>query len=156
MEMNQKALAKAGEIVNAKAGFIGGSMEGYVSLALMDEDGYPVITTISIAKADGIKWLTFVPGSQRNSVKRAKMCSRACVCINSRHYHISLVGTVEVLTDAKSKADNWQEPLGEYWSGPDEADYCVLRFTTQRYTIYLIDKDFESGEIEHSGVLPHL
>ena len=79
--MNQKAVAKANEIVNAKSGFVGGGMEGYVSLALINENGYPAITTISIAKADGIKWLTFVPGSERNSVKRANKCNRACVCI---------------------------------------------------------------------------
>ncbi len=149
--MNQKAIKKAHEIVNAKSDFVGGGMEGYVSLALIDEDGYPVITTISIAKADGIKWLTFVPGSERNSVKRANKCNRACVCINSRYYHISLVGTIEVLTDVESRKDNWQEPLREYWSGPEEADYCVLRFTTERYTIYLIDKDFEGGEIQEKG-----
>jgi len=77
--MNKAVIAKANEIVNAKANFIGGGMGGYVSLAQMSENGYPIITTISIAKADGIKWLTFVPGSERNSVKRACQCNRACV-----------------------------------------------------------------------------
>jgi general stress protein 26 len=151
--MNQKAIAKASEIINTKSGFIGDGMDGYVSLALIDEDGSPVITTISIARADGVKWLTFVPGSGRNSVKRASKCNRACVCLNSRSYHISLVGTIEVLTDAESKRDNWMEPLKAYWNIPEEADYCVLRFTTERYTIYLIDQDFEHGEIQVSGSL---
>lgn len=149
--MNEKVITKASEIVNAKSGFIGDGMDGYVSLALINENGYPVITTISIAQADGIKWLTFVPGSKRNSVKRANMCNRACVCINSRYYHISLVGSIEVLTDAESKKDNWQQPLSAYWDGPEEADYCVLRFTTEHYTIYLIDKDFAGGEIHEKG-----
>ena len=151
--MNQKAVEKANEIINAKSGFIGQGMEGYVSLALLDENDYPIITTISIAKADGINCLTFVPGSKRNSVKRANRCNRASVCINSRYCHISLVGTIEVLTDEKSKKDNWQKPFEEYWSGPEEADYCVLRFTTKYYTIYLIDKDFEGGEIQERGSL---
>ena len=152
--MNQKVIAKANEIVNAKSNFIGGGMDGYVSLALIDDKGYPVITTISIAKADGINWLTFVPGSERNSVKRASKCNRACVCINSRCYHISLVGNIEILTDAESKIDNWMEPLKEHWDGPEVADYCVLRFITEHYTIYLIDNDFEGGEIQESGLLP--
>ncbi len=151
--MNTKVIAKANEIVNGKSGFIGGGMDGWVSLALIDDNGYPVITTISIAKANGINWLTFVPGSGRNSVKRASKCNRACVCINSRYYHISLVGTVDILTDANSKKDNWMEPLKEYWNGPEEADYCVLRFTTEQYTIYLIDKDFENGEIQERGFI---
>ena len=149
--MNQEVIAKANEIVNAKSNFIGDGMDGYVSLALIDENGHPVITTISIAKADGIKWLTFVPGSERNSVKRADKCNRACVCINSRCYHISLIGKIEVLTDAESKKDNWMEPLKKYWAGPETADYCVLRFVTEHYTIYLIDNDFEGGEIQESG-----
>jgi len=149
--MNEAVIAKANEIVNAKANFIGGGMEGYVSLAQINENGFPVITTISIAKADGIKWLTFVPGSERNSVKRARQCNRACVCINAEHYHISLVGTMEVLTDAESKKENWMEPFKAYWEGPETAGYCVLRFTTESYTIYLIDSEFEGGEIHERG-----
>lgn len=149
--MNPKAIEKANEIINGKSGFVGGGMEGYVSLALIDEHDDPVITTISIARADGIRWLTFVPGSDRNSVKRASRCNRACVCINSRHYHISLVGSIEILTDAQSKRDNCMEPLRAYWDGPEEADYCVLRFTTEHYTIYLIDSDFEGGEVQERG-----
>ena len=151
--MNPKIFAKASKIINSKSNFIGGGMDGFVSLAQIDESGYPVITTVSIAKADGIKWLTFVPGSERNSVKRACNCNRACVCLNSRFYHISLVGNIEVLTDAESKRDNWMAPLGAYWDGPDAADYCVLRFVTERYSIYLIDNDFEGGEIEARGFL---
>jgi len=73
------------------------------------------------------------------------------VCINVGQYHISLVGIVEVLTDAESKKDNWMEPFKAYWEGPETADYCVLRFTTESYTIYLIDDDFESGEVHERG-----
>jgi PhnB protein len=58
------------------------------------------------------------------------------------------VGTVEILTDMETKKDMWQEPLKEYWSGPEDPDYCVLRFSTERYNLYIVD-----GEMEAKGTL---
>ena len=143
--MNEEAIAKAGEIINARTDFIGGGMEGYATLTLIDEDGYPASTTVTISKADGIKWLTFLSGLSANPAKRISKCNRACVCLSSSKYHISLQGTVEVLTDMKSKKENWQELMGEYygdkWENPD---YCVLRFATERYNIYIVDGDLEA------------
>ena len=142
--MNQETIAKAGEIINAKTGYIGDGMEGYATLTLIDENGYPASTTVTISKADGIKWLTFLSGLNENITKRAQKCNRACVCLSSSKYHISLQGTVEILTDMETKRDMWQEPLKEYYSGPEEPDYCVLRFITERYNIYIVDGDLEA------------
>jgi general stress protein 26 len=128
--MSQETIAKAGEIIGAKTGYIGGGMEGYAALALIDENGYPTASTLTIAKADGIKWLTFCTSLSRDSVKRIGKCNRASVCVNSSEYNITLVGTVEVLTDADTKKDMWFPPMEGQWSGADDPEFCVLRFTT--------------------------
>jgi general stress protein 26 len=136
--MKQEIIAKAAEIIRGKTGYIGGGMEGYATLALIDENGFPTASTLTIAKADGINWLTFNTSLDRNSVKRINKCDRASVCINSSQYNITLVGTVEVLTDPETKRDMWFPVMEGQWSGPDDPQYCVLRFTTKRYSIFIL------------------
>jgi general stress protein 26 len=137
--MTKEIIAKASEIISAKTGYIGGGMEGYATLALIDENGYPTASTLTIAKADGIKWITFCTSPDANKVKRIEKCNRASVCINSNEYNITLVGTIEVLTDEETRKDNWlpaMEGLGQ-WSGYDDPAFCVLRFTTERYSLFI-------------------
>ena len=135
--MKQEIIEKASEIINSKTGYIGGGMEGYAALALIDEDGYPSASTLTIAKADGIKWLTFNTSLGRNTVKRINECNRGSVCINSSEYNITLVGTLEVLTDPDTKKEMWYPQMEGQWSGPDDPEYCVLRFTTERYSLFV-------------------
>ncbi|MCL2148520.1 MAG: pyridoxamine 5'-phosphate oxidase family protein [Methanomassiliicoccaceae archaeon] len=135
--MDKDIIAKAGEIIDSKTGYIGGGMGGYAALALIDEDGRPTASTLTIAKADGIKWVTFCTSLGRDSAKRAGRCGRASVCVNSSEYNITLVGRVEVLTDPEVKRDMWFPPMEGHWSGPDDPDYCVLRFTTERYSLFV-------------------
>ena len=139
--MDQKIIAKAEEIINSKTGYIGNGMGGYAALALIDENGYPTASTLTIAKAGGIKWLSFNTSLDRNSVKRIKKCNRASVCINSNEYNITLVGTVEVLTDTDTKKEMWFPPMEEQWSGHDDPEYCVLRFSTERYSLFIDYKE---------------
>jgi general stress protein 26 len=136
-KMNQDIIKKAGEIINSKTGYIGGGMEGYAVLALIDENGYPTASTLTIAKADGIKWLTFNTSLDRDSVKRINKCNRSSVCINSSEYNITLVGKIEVLTDPDTKNDMWFPVMEGQWNSPDNPDYCVLRFTTERYSLFV-------------------
>ena len=131
----------------SKTGYIGGGMEGYCTLALIDEDGYPSASTLSISKADGIKWLAFLSGIKSNKAKRIGKCNRGSVCINSSSYNITLVGTLEILTDPNTKNEMWQEPLREIYSGPDDPEYCVLRFSTERYNIFFADGTSAKGTL---------
>ena len=137
--MNQAVISRAEKLIVSKTGYIGGGMEGYCALALIDEDGYPSASTLTISKADGIKWLTFLSGLKSNKAKRIDKCNRGSVCINSPKYNITLVGTLEVITEPDIKNEMWQAPLGNMYSGPDDPEYCVIRFTTQRYNIFFDD-----------------
>jgi len=141
--MNHGIIAKAAEIIKKKAG---AGNEGYCGFASIDENGYPVVSTISVSKADGIKWLTFASSLESDRAKRVKKCSRASVCINSAEYHISLVGTAEIITDPQVKKEMWYDGLEYHFSGADDPDFSVLRFTTERYNIYFSDDDsFDAG-----------
>ncbi|MCL2405567.1 MAG: pyridoxamine 5'-phosphate oxidase family protein, partial [Defluviitaleaceae bacterium] len=124
-----------------KSGYVGGGMEGYAVLALLDENGYPTASTLTIAKADGINWLTFCTSPDSNKAMRVGTCNRASVCISTSEYNITLVGTAEIITDEASKKASWLPQMANTWSGPHDPSFCVLRFNTQRYNIYFADND---------------
>jgi len=155
--MNQEILARAGAVIAAKAGYVGGGMEGYAVLALIDENGYPTASTLTIAKADGINWLTFATSPDSNKAKRIAACDRASVCLATSEYNISLVGTVEIVTDADTKKDMWFAPMAEMWSGPDDPGFYVLRFHTERYNLFFADDGSEAvGTLKSAEAKPVL
>jgi len=139
--MNQELIARAGAVIASKANYVGGGMEGYAVLALTDENGYPTASALTIAKADGINWLTFATSPDSNKAKRIAACSRASVCIATSEYNITLVGTIEIVTDAAVKQDNWFAPMAHMWSGPEDPAFCVLRFHTERYNLFFADDE---------------
>jgi len=140
--MSKKAIAKAEEIVKSKTAAV--NMGVGVTLSLLDHEGYPTTSTLSISKADGIRQITFGAFLDSNKAKRAKEDSRACVCIfdddyeSGAYYNITLVGDVEVVTDTETKKETWYEGLEEHFlGGIDDPDYCVLKFITKRYSLWV-------------------
>ncbi|MDR2107901.1 MAG: pyridoxamine 5'-phosphate oxidase family protein [Coriobacteriales bacterium] len=111
-------------------------------LALLDLDGFPTTSPITIAKNQGIEWLTFCTFLDGNKIKRIENCNRASVCLFSADpmYNISLVGKIEIITDPKVKNEMWYDDLQAHFSGPDDENYCVLKFITERYNLLF---DFE-------------
>ncbi len=131
--MHEEIIKQAGEIVQKNTG-----ENSYCVLALVDLDGYPTTSTITASKANGIKWLTFCTGLGSIRTNRIDKCNRASVCFNAEDYNITLVGTMEILTDLDIKKEMWYEGLTNHFSGPEDPSYCVLRFNTQRYNL-LVD-----------------
>lgn len=134
-----KTIEKANEIVNSRANYIGGGMEGIAIIALIDESGYPTASVKTISRADGINWLTFNTSPDAEAVGRIKKNKKASVCIASSEYNISLKGTFEILTDEATKKDNWFEPMADMWSGPEDPNHYILRFNTEAYNIFIVD-----------------
>lgn len=131
--MNQEVITRAGEIVQKRVG------EGsYCTMALIDFDGYPTASTITASKADGIRWVTFCTGIGANKPNRIRKCNQASICFNADDYNITLVGTIEIVTDPEVKKEMWYEGLANHFSGPEDTNYCVLRFTTESYNL-LVD-----------------
>lgn len=131
--MDRDIIQKAGEIINNNR-----RETGYCTLALIDADGYPTASTISASKSDGIKEITFCTALGNNKTERIGKCNRASVCFNGMDHNITLVGTIEVMTAPEIKKEMWYEGLSNHFSGPEDPNYCVLRFTTRRYNL-LVD-----------------
>lgn len=131
--MNQDIIKRAGEIVEKNTG-----EKSYCALALIDLDGYPTVSTITASKAEGIHWITFCTGLGGTRTDRVNQCNRASVCFHADDYNITLVGTIEVVTDPAVKKEMWYGGLVNHFSGPEDPGYCVLRFKTERYNL-LVD-----------------
>ncbi|MCL2409543.1 MAG: pyridoxamine 5'-phosphate oxidase family protein [Oscillospiraceae bacterium] len=142
--MNEKAITRASEIINAKKDYIGGGTD-FVVLSLIDDEGFPTSAPITLSKADGIKWLSFLGAIDSNKVKRIKNCNKACVNISTSDYNITLVGTIEVVTDLETKKQHWQDVFTEHHGAVDCPDHCAFVFTTKRYSIFFMD-DFTEAE----------
>ena len=139
--MNKEIISKSREIVEQNTG------EGtYCELALIDLEGYPTVSTITASKADGINWLTFCTGLGSDKSNRIKKCNRASVCFNSDEYNITLVGTMDIITDLDVKNEMWYGGLSNHFSGPQDPNYCVLRFKTERYNL-LVDWKEAKGRL---------
>jgi uncharacterized glyoxalase superfamily protein PhnB/general stress protein 26 len=151
--MNQKIITKAEEIINSKTA--AENMGAGVTLSLFDHEGYPTTSSISISKADGIRQILFGVGLSSNKGKRAKECSRASVCIfddnleEESYYNITLVGDVEIVTDPETKKEVWYEGLEPHFeNGINDPDYCVLRFTTKRYNLFIDFNETITGSFD--------
>ncbi len=129
--MHEEIIARASEIINNNLG-----EGGYCALGLIDLDGCPTVSTITASKADGIKSITFCTGFSYKT-ERIEKCNLASVCFNSPEYNITLKGTIEVLTDPVTKIEMWYEGLINHFSGPDDPNYCVLRFNTESYNLFV-------------------
>ena len=143
MNMNQHAITKAEALIKSKTAEV--NMGAGVTLSLLDHEGYPTTSTLSIAKADGIRQITFAATLDSNKAKRAKEDSRASICIfdddyeGGAYYNITLVGDVEIITDIETKKETWYEGLEPHFpnGGLSDPNYCVLEFTTKRYSLWV-------------------
>lgn len=102
-------------------------------LGSVDEQGFPNIKAVlQPRKREGIKTFYFTTNTSSMRVSQYLKNDRACIYFcDSRFFRgVMLRGTMEVLTDAASKAMIWQEGDTQYYpQGVTDPDYCVLRFT---------------------------
>ena len=133
----ENAIKKAGEIIRERSAFGTYRANLYCVLSQTGLDGRLTSSVITPSRADGIQWITFGTGLQSNKAKRIERDDRACVCFAADEYGIALRGRLEILTDAASKNENWYDGLANHFSGPDDPGYCVLKFHTETYSLFV-------------------
>lgn len=139
--MNQNMIAKAAEIIKENSAHGGKTGFGICTLSLIDSEGYPTASIVTPAKSDGINWITFGTMLDQNRAKRIAGCNRASICFGTAEYCINLVGEVEIFTSDEVKREMWYDGLGHHFTGSDDPNYCVVKFTTKRYKFFLDYED---------------
>jgi len=113
---------------------------------VIDEDGYPNVSTVSVLKPEGIHEAYFGTGPEGNKVKHLQKNSRACVCYHKGGDNITLVGEAEICTDQPTKSRLWESWFIEHFPlGETDPNYCIIKFTTKRVSLWV---DNESAEFK--------
>ena len=108
-------------------------------IASVDNGGYPNMKAmLPPRKREGIKTFWFSTNTSSMRVAQYRSNPNASVYFYDKRFFrgVMLIGTMEVLEDAKSKEMIWQDGDTTYYSqGVTDPDYCVLKFTalTGRY-----------------------
>jgi len=101
-------------------------------ISSVDEEGFPCTKAmLSPRVREGIKTFYFTTNTFSLRVAHYKANPKACIyfCDAEGFKGMMLRGTMEVLTDAKSKEMIWREGDTQYYSGGvTDPNYCVLKF----------------------------
>jgi len=116
------------------------------ALALIEPDGFPANSIITVAQRDGLNWVTFCTGLTARRTARIRHSDRASACFCDGANNVTLTGTIEILTDPETKKANWYAGLENHFSGYDDPNYCVLKLTTRRISLF-VDWQEECGEL---------
>ena len=133
--MNANLFEKANKVIkNCGAAYFG----------VIDEDGYPSVSTMSTIKPDGMLTVYFSTGLEGNKAKRVMKNNRASICFRAGSDNITLVGSAEVLTDQPTKSRLWEDWFKNFYAlGDTDPNYCIIKFTTKRVSLWV---DYESAE----------
>ncbi|WP_455684274.1 pyridoxamine 5'-phosphate oxidase family protein [Thomasclavelia sp.] len=114
--------------------------QGVAFISSIDKNGYPnTKAMLPPRKREGIKTFYFTTNTSSMRVDQYYKNPKACIYFCDRRFFrgVMLIGTVEVLTDNKSKEMIWQTGDTMYYSkGVTDPDYCVLRFTALEGRFY--------------------
>lgn len=118
-------------------------------IASVSEDGFPNIKAmLPPRKREGIHTFYFSTNTSSMRTMQYKKNPKASIYFTDRRFFrgVMLVGTMEVLEDAKSKEMIWQRGDTIYYhGGVTDPDYCVLKFTAHsgRYYANFKSETFE-------------
>ena len=102
-------------------------------ISSVDDEGYPCTKAMLAPRVrEGIKVFYFTTNTFSLRVAHYKANPKASIyfCDDKGFKAMMLRGTMEVLTDAKSKEVIWREGDTEYYpGGVTDPNYCVLKFT---------------------------
>lgn len=138
---DRQLIVRAEEIIKASA---------TATIALVDDRGYPRASSISSIKTDGMKTAYFSTGLQSGKVRCLQNSNKASLCYRDGSNNVTLIGSIEVLTDEFSKREMWLDWfINHFPGGVDDPNYCILRFTTERAVFWVdsIGREFSDIEI---------
>ena len=136
--MGTKLFEKASQIIKTN----GGINFGDAAFGVVDENGYPSVSTISLIKPENISELYFSTNIGGNKEKRIQKNNKASICCRFDFNNLTLVGNAEVLTDQETKNKYWEDRFAQMgFSGKNDPNWCVIKFVTKRVSLFI---DFES------------
>ena len=114
------------------------------SFGVIDENGYPSVSAISLCYPETISELHFTTTLDSNKTKRLQQNNKASINCYSDMNNITLVGEANILTDQASKSKYWQDWfIHIYPGGKTDPNYCVIKFTAKHASLWIDDEGAE-------------
>ena len=136
--MNEKLFKKANYMIR--------NFE-YASFGVIDENEYPSASVVSLQNPETITELYLTTTMDSNKVRRLQKNNKASINCYTTMNNITLVGEAEIFFDEETKNKYWQNwvSLGcdIYPDGVTDPNYCIIKFTTKRVSLWIDD---EGGE----------
>ena len=110
---------------------------GVVSLASVDENGYPRICVLSCLKPEDIGTIIVSTGTNGTKVSHFRSSSKASVCFHDERDSVTLVGEVEFVTDISTKKDVFLDWMYDHFTGVDDPNYCVIAFHPKTACVWI-------------------
>jgi len=130
--MNQKLFEMANEAIKTFK---------HASFGVMDENGYPSISAVSLHSPEGISEIYLTTTLDSNKAKRLLKNNKAGINCFNEAANITLVGEAEIFADQETKSEYWPKwvELGTdiYPEGVSDPNYCFIRFTTKRASLWI-------------------
>ena len=115
---------------------------GEMTLASVNEQGYPRICAMGKIKSEGIKKAYFSTGMTGTKTRHFQANPKASVCAWKGGDSITLVGTVRVTQERAVLEEMWLDAFIKHFPGGiDDPNYCILEFTAEEATLW-IDGEF--------------
>jgi general stress protein 26 len=123
--------------------------QGVALIASVDNAGFPNMKAmLPPRKREGICRFWFTTNTSSMRVAQYRANPKAAVYFYDKRFFrgVQLLGTVEVLTGADTKAEIWRDGDTTYYPGGiSDPDYCVLRFTANKGRYY---SNFKSEDFD--------
>jgi len=130
--MNANIFEKANQIIrDCKIMYIG----------VIDENGFPSVSTVALLKPDNIFETHFGTSIDANKTQRIMKNNRVSVCCHAGGDNITLVGEAEILTDQETKSRYWMGWTQHFPGGETDPNYCIIKFTTKRVSLWVDNAD---------------
>jgi len=119
----------------------------YAGFGVIDENGYPSVSAISLSCPKNISELSFTTTMDSNKVKRLQKNNKASINCYTSMSNITLVGECEIFSDQETKGKYWQDWVAGgadvYPGGVSDPNYCFVRFTTKRVSLWIDEEGTE-------------
>ena len=123
--------------------------QGVSFIGSVDAAGFPNMKAmLPPRKREGIQTFWFTTNTSSMRVAQYRENPNACIYLMDKSFFrgVQLLGTMEVLEDAETKAMIWQAGDNMYYPGGiTDPDYCVLKFTSRQGRHYA---NFKSEDFE--------
>ena len=112
-----------------------------VVLTSINQEGYPRPVPMSMVKAEGISTVWMSTGNDSWKTVDFRNNPKGGLCFYAQGDSVCMTGDVEVITDADTKQELWQDWfINHFPGGPTDPNYVILKFEANHATYWIEGK----------------